>query len=245
MNVVFLLLSVSGLVALTVVNPEAVFPTMIGGATNAIMLCLKLLAIYSVWLSVLKMLEKSGLDYKLTKLITPVTKKLFKGEKDETYKYISINLASNMLGMGGAATPAGIKAMELMDDVSGTITDNMSLLLVISATSIQLIPATVIALRSSGGSASPTDIMLPTLISTFVTTGVGILLCKIISKSKKTNGKRPFKVLSNSEKSNKKSNLASAMAKKPTLKDKLKLLKSSMKPRIAKSSESNGNVNKG
>ncbi|MCI5819230.1 MAG: hypothetical protein MRZ86_01395 [Acidaminococcus sp.] len=202
MNVVFLLLSVSGLVALTVVNPEAVFPTMISGATNAITLCLKLLAIYSVWLSVLKMLEKSGLDYKLTKLITPVTKKLFKGESDETYKYISINLASNMLGMGGAATPAGIKAMELMDDGSKTITDNMSLLLVISATSIQLIPATVIALRSSGGSTNPTDIMLPTLISTFVTTGVGILLCKIISKSKTAHGKHPLKVFSKCEKQN-------------------------------------------
>ncbi|MGN0795790.1 MAG: spore maturation protein [Christensenellales bacterium] len=210
MNVVFLLLSVSGLVALTVINPEAVFPTMINGATNAITLCLKLLAIYSVWLSVLKMLEKSGLDAKLTKLIKPVAKRLFKGESDETYKYISINLASNMLGMGGAATPAGIKAMELMDDNSGTITHNMNLLLVISATSIQLIPATVIALRSSGGSISPTDIMLPTLLSTAVTTAVGIIACKIIARSKrndkygclpseneslpKTLSKKPFKL---------------------------------------------------
>ena len=184
MNVVFLLLSVSGLVALTVINPESVFPTMIGGATNAISLCLKLLAIYSVWLSVLKMLEKSGLDAKLTKLIKPVAKKLFKGESDETYKYISINLASNMLGMGGAATPAGIKAMELMDDGSGTVTHNMNLLLVISATSIQLIPATVIALRSSGGSVSPTDIMAPTLLSTTITTAVGIIACKIIAHTK-------------------------------------------------------------
>lgn len=217
MNVVFLLLSVSGLVALTVVNPEAVFPTMISGATNAITLCLKLLAIYSVWLSVLKMLEKSGLDYKLTKLITPVTKKLFKGESDETYKYISINLASNMLGMGGAATPAGIKAMELMDDGSKTITDNMSLLLVISATSIQLIPATVIALRSSGGSTNPTDIMLPTLISTFVTTGVGILLCKIISKSKTAHGKHPLKVFSKCEKQNE--NKVAAIPKNASLKN--------------------------
>ena len=112
MNIVFLLLAFCGLVAMTVVNPDAVFPTMIKGASEAIALAFKLLAIYSVWLSVLNMLEKTSLDKKLSKMLSPLTKRLFKGESETAQKFISINMASNMLGMGGAATPAGIKAMK-------------------------------------------------------------------------------------------------------------------------------------
>ena len=186
MNIVFLLLAFCGLVAMTVVNPDAVFPTMIKGASDAIALAFKLLAIYSVWLSVLNMLEKTSLDKKLSKMLSPLTKRLFKGESATAQKYISINMASNMLGMGGAATPAGIKAMKEMDDLSGKATHNMKLLLVLSATSLQLIPATVIALRGDGGSANPSDILLPTLIATSVSTLIGVILCKVFAKISKS-----------------------------------------------------------
>ena len=89
-----------------------------------------------------------------------------------------------MLGMGGAATPAGIKAMKEMDDLSGKATDNMKLLLVLSATSLQIIPATVIALRGDGGSTNPSNILLPTLIATSVSTLCGVILCKTFAKIK-------------------------------------------------------------
>lgn len=94
-----------------------------------------------------------------------------------------------MFGMGGAATPAGIKAMRAMSDGSEKATDNMIMLLVINATSIQLIPATVIAMRASAHSQSPSDIILPTLISSGIATLLGALMCKVLSLKKSNSDK--------------------------------------------------------
>ena len=166
-----------------VLNPSEIFPAMIEGVSGAITLVIKLTAIYSIWLSLLKITEKTDLDKKLSKLLHPVVKRLFKGENDEAYKWISINLASNMLGMGGASTPAGIKAMEKMQK-GDKATDNMDLLVVINATSIQLIPATVIALRATAGSQNPSSIILPTFISSTIATVCGVILCKVLAQGK-------------------------------------------------------------
>ena len=149
MNIVFTALTLISLVLMTFTSPSAALPTMIEGVRNAILLTLKLTAIYAVWLSVLKMMEATGLDKKLSRGLRPVIKRLFKGESEESYNYISVNLASNMLGMGGATTPAGINAMASMCKEEGKASDNMLLLLVINATSIQIFPATVIALRAT------------------------------------------------------------------------------------------------
>ena len=181
MNIVFTLLFISSCIYMLVTNPTDIFPSMIEGVSGAINLVIKLIAIYSIWLSVLKMAEQTQLDKKLSRLLKPVVKKLFKGENDDAYKWISINLASNMLGMGGASTPAGIKAMENMQK-GDKATNNMDLLVVINATSIQLIPATIIALRASWNSANPSSIILPTLISSTIATVVGVILCKAFSK---------------------------------------------------------------
>lgn len=174
----------ASLIMLLITSPEKAFGVMIDGASNAITLSVKLLAIYMVWLGVLKMMEASKLDKKLSKLLRPIICKIFKGESEDAYDKICINLSANMLGMGGASTPAGIKAMNLMSDGSEKATDNMIMLLVINATSIQLIPATMIALRAQAGSQSPSDIILPTLISSGVATLVGALMCKVLAFNK-------------------------------------------------------------
>lgn len=181
MNAVFFVIIFASILLLTITAPESVFVTMIDGAQNAIGLGVKLFAIYAVWLSALKMAEKTSLDKKLSKLLRPVVCKIFKNESDVAYDKICVNLSANILGMGGVATPAGIKAMNLMSDGSEKATDNMILLLVINATSIQLIPATMIALRAQAGASSPSDIILPTLISSGVATLVGALMCKALS----------------------------------------------------------------
>lgn len=184
MNVAFLIISAISVVLMIARAPEAAFPTMIDGVTHAIELSIKLCAIYAVWLSVLKMVEATSLDKKLSKLLRPIVRKIFKNESDEAYDYISINLAANMFGMGGVATPAGIKAMSAMSDGSDRASDNMIMLLVINATSIQLIPATVIAMRAGANSQSPSDIILPTLISSGIATLVGAIMCKVLSLKK-------------------------------------------------------------
>ena len=190
MNIAFTALTLISLVMLTYTAPATAFPTMLEGVLSAITLIVKLAAIYAVWLSVLKMMQATGLDKKLSKLLHPLIKRLFKGESEETYNWISVNLAGNMLGMGGVATPAGIKAMKSMATEEQTVANpNMILLLIINATSIQLIPATVIAMRATAGSADASSIFLPTLISTSISTICGVILCKVFALTDKTKNK--------------------------------------------------------
>lgn len=181
MNAVFFVIILASIILLTITSPESAFSTMIDGAQNAVSLGVKLFAIYAVWLSALKMAEATRLDKKLSKLLRPIVCKLFKNESDDAYDKICINLSANILGMGGVATPAGIKAMNLMSDGRERATDNMIMLLVINATSIQLVPATMIALRAQAGSSSPSDIIMPTLISSGVATLLGMVMCKVLS----------------------------------------------------------------
>lgn len=198
MSVAFLLISLASLIALLIQSPESAFPAMIDGVSQAIMLIIKLTAIYAVWLSVLKMMQETKLDKALSKILKPITRKIFKNENEEAYDWICINLSANMLGMGGVATPAGIKAMSAMENGSDKATDNMIMLLVINATSIQLIPATVVAMRATAGSQNASDIIVPTLISSGIATLCGMIICKVLSLKKnndKTTQKAHNKVL--------------------------------------------------
>mgnify|MGYP007000558589 FL=1 len=184
MSIAFLVITFASIVAMIIKSPESAFPTMIDGVGQAITLIIKLTAIYAVWLSVLDMATKTKLDKKLSKLLKPIARKIFKNESEEAYDWICINLSANMLSMGGVATPAGIKAMRAMEDGSARATDNMIMLLVINATSIQLIPATVVAMRASHGSQSASDIIIPTLISSGIATLCGMIICKVLSLKK-------------------------------------------------------------
>lgn len=182
MNIVFIILVSVSLVMLTTISPDNVLPTMITGATNGLKLGFTLLPIYAIWLSVLELIEKTGLDNKLAKLFRPIIKLLFKDIDKKTENYLSVNLTANFLGMGGAGTNAGINAIKSMDKGYTKATDNMIMLFVISCTSIQLIPTTIIALRGVYNSQNPADIILPSLINTAITTLVGVVLAKVCSK---------------------------------------------------------------
>lgn len=176
-NIVFIVLTIGGIVLLLINSaPSLAVSVMLEGTLAAITLSVKLCSIYAVWLSVIKMVERGGLSELLAKVCAPVTKRLFKNEDEETEGLITMNLATNILGLGGIATPLGISAMEKMARGGDNLTDNMQMFMVINCTSIQLFPATVIALRSTAGSASPSDIFIPSLIATIVTTAVGIML---------------------------------------------------------------------
>ena len=175
----------ASILILLVTNPEVVLSEMIGASADALSLCIELCAIYAVWLGIIELVEVSGLGEKLAKLLRPLIKKIFKIDNSEIEKIIALNISANMLGIGNAATPMGIKAMQSLDDKSGKANFAMIMLIVINATSIQLLPTTVIGLRASAGSANPSDIILPTLIVTFCTTLLGIILVHTISKLSK------------------------------------------------------------
>lgn len=184
MNTIYVVMMIGSLLLVTITAPESALSIMLGGAKSAIGLSVSLCAIYTVWLSVLQVIDKTGMGKALSKAFKPLTKKLFKGESDLALEYITLNFSANLLGMGGAATPLGIKAMEYMQDGSDKASDNMILFVVINATSIQLLPATIIGLRASKGSASASDIILPSLIATTFSTLIGVILCKVLCSKK-------------------------------------------------------------
>lgn len=187
MNTIYVVMMIGSLLLVTITAPESALSIMLGGAKSAIGLSVSLCAIYTVWLSVLQVIDKTGIGKTLSKAFKPLTKKLFKGESDLALEYITLNFSANLLGMGGAATPLGIKAMEYMQDGSDKASDNMILFVVINATSIQLLPATIIGLRASKGSASASDIILPSLIATTFSTLIGVILCKVLAGKKVKN----------------------------------------------------------
>lgn len=163
--------------------PELVLTSMINGAKNSIELCLKLLAIYSVWLAIMNIIQQSNLDKKIAKLLLPITKRLFKGENQTALNNISLNFSANLLGIGSIATPFGIKAIENMSEKNQIYaSDNIILFVVINCTSLQILPSTIIGLRASYQSASPADIILPTIIASTISTIVGIALCFLCKK---------------------------------------------------------------
>ena len=179
MNKIWFVMVVGSICFLLWSNPSSVLNSMIDASEEAFSLCIELCAVYAVWLGVLELVEASGLSEKLAKLLHPLIKKLFKIDDKETEKMIALNMSANILGLGNAATPMGINAIKRLDDGRGVATNAMIMLIVLNATSLQLLPSTVIGLRSSAGSASPSDIILPTIIATFCTCLLGICLVKL------------------------------------------------------------------
>lgn len=172
----------SSILVLLITNPSAVLSEMLGASADALELCIELCAVYAVWLGIMELVDASGLSEKLAKFLRPLIKKIFKVDDAETQKIIALNVSANMLGLGNASTPLGIKAMQKLDDGSGKANFAMIMLVVLNATSIQLLPTTVIGLRASAGSENPSDIIIPTLIATFCTTVLGIFLVHFIDK---------------------------------------------------------------
>lgn len=182
MNKIWFLMVVGSLGMLLWLSPENALESMLGASAEALTLAVELCAVYAVWLGILELVEASGLSQKLAKLLRPLIRWMFKTKDDEAEKMIAMNMSANMLGLGNAATPMGIEAMKRLDDGSGTATHSVIMLIVLNATSIQLLPTTIIGLRATAGSTSPADIILPTLISTACTFVLGITLVKLFGK---------------------------------------------------------------
>ncbi len=150
-------------------------------------LILKLFGTMCLWNGLMKIVQETSLMRKLTKFISPLMKFLFPTMKkeDKEYKEITINIVANLLGIGNAATPLGLKAMQTMQEKNpqkDIITDSMAMFIVLNTASIQLIPSTVIAVRASLGSANPSQIIVPVWIATIAADVAGIIASKILMK---------------------------------------------------------------
>lgn len=150
---------------------EAIF----NGAKEAVTLCIGLVSVLVFWLGMMRIAEDSGLLEKLSFVFKPIVKRLFPEVPADhpAMGYILSNMMANMFGLGNAATPLGIKAMEQLKALNGGKSDasrSMITFLAINTSSLTIIPTTVIAIRMNYDSASPTDIVGPTLIATLCST---------------------------------------------------------------------------
>ena len=161
--------------------------SILESAENAVMLCLSLVGIISLWSGVMKIAENSGVTDSLGKLLSPILSLLFKGidKSGKAMKAISMNVISNLFGLANASTPLGIEAMKCLEREEHSkyiSTQNMITLVVINTASIQLVPTTVAALRLSNGSSSPFEIIPAVLISSFVSVTVAVISTRIFNK---------------------------------------------------------------
>ena len=183
MNAVFTLVFLASALLCLALNPDGFLGALLSGGQKAVTLSISLIAVYCVWLAFFNVMKESGLQQKFTRLVYPLSRRIFRSDDHEALELATSNLTANFLGLPGAPTPLGIKAVEKFYSNQNRYAADM--LFVLNATSLQLIPTTVIALRASLGSAAPADILLPTLIATAFSTLLGTLLVRITSRRKK------------------------------------------------------------
>jgi spore maturation protein A len=151
------------------------------GAKEAVAVCIGLISILVFWLGMMRIAKDAGLLEKLAHIMRPVAKALFPTvpPNHPAMGYILSNMSANLFGLGNAATPMGIKAMEELQKLNPdpkTATPAMCTLLALNTSGLTLIPTTIIGIRMKHGSVDPTDIIGPTLIATFCATTFAILL---------------------------------------------------------------------
>ncbi len=175
MSIVFGILVTASLAVLLFVNPEGIVPAFLDGAREALEFSVTMFCVYALWIPISKITEKTGVTKALGKITLPLEKKLFPNENREVYDALTVNLSANMLGVGGAATPMGLKAIKGMSSRKNRI-----MLVVLNATSVQIIPTTIITIRSGLGAVK--DVLVPTLLVSAITTVFAVLLVKIFIK---------------------------------------------------------------
>ena len=173
---------VSAIAALLFTNPDAAIAAMTAGATESVSLAISLVALYAFWLGFFALLDKLKISDFIAKLLKKPMRFLFKNVDEKTEKYITMNVSANLLGLGNAATPMGINAMNGLSRDKTFATSDMIMMIVISATSLQLLPSTVIGMRASHGSVSPASFLPASIVATVLSTAIGILLVKLCSK---------------------------------------------------------------
>ena len=192
----------------------------LNGAKEAVELCLSVAGVVAFWNGLMTIAKESGLGSLAARRVRPFLVWLMPGLKgqDEALDAISVNMAANVLGLGWAATPAGLKAMEKLEKIEeerrrdqaqmlpteqrnlrrtwhgkampeGVANNEMCTFLILNISSLQLIPVNVIAYRSQYGSVDPAAVVGPGIVATAVSTGVAVVFCKMMNR-RKASGKK-------------------------------------------------------
>ncbi len=165
---------------------DAVSSAALEGAGAAVTLCIGICGITCLWTGVMEVMRRSGISNALKNLFLPFLSRLFPGSKNNKsiMEAVAANVSANLLGLGNAATPLGIKAATEMAAASrgSTATDDMCTLVVINTASIQLIPATVAAVRAAAGASNPFDILPAVWVTSLASVTVGVIVAKLLKR---------------------------------------------------------------
>lgn len=177
------MITVALLFALWTRAGAAVSAAAMAAAAEAVTLGLKLLGPIMLWSAIMELMKRSGLTEKLSTLLSPLLRCLFPSavKEKELLGDLSCNMSANLLGLGNAATPAGIRAARRLAQ-GETASDELCRLVVINTASLQLLPTTVAAVRSSLGAEAAFDILPAVWISSAVSVVVGLLAARLFSQ---------------------------------------------------------------
>jgi len=164
---------------------EEVSNSIIDSSKDAVSLMITMLGIISMWMGLMKVAEKSGLIDYLSRKMMPLLVFLFPDlrRNNKALNYISTNMIANVLGLGWAATPAGLLAMEEMQKVNknkDTASRSMCTFLIINLSSLQLVTINIIAFRAEYNSINPAEIIFPGILATIISTAVGVIFAKVM-----------------------------------------------------------------
>ena len=169
-------------------NISEVTTAALDSSKEAVTLCLTMLGVMSFWMGLMEIATKAGILQALSKMLRPAIHFMFPNlpANHKANEHITTNVIANILGLGWAATPAGLQAMEALGELQEerglgreVASDEMCTFLIINISSLQLIPINIIAYRSQYGSVNPTRILGAGLLATTISTAVGVVYCKI------------------------------------------------------------------
>ena len=183
----------SGLVIISIIcsiflgNTETLSKALIDSGSSSIELILTMAGIMCLWSGIMKIAVESGFTTLISKLFSPLLRPLFpKLDKDSpAFQSITMNISANLLGLGNAATPFGLKAMEhlhTLNDKSDTASNEMVIFVVMNTASLQLLPTTLATLRQSYGSTAPFEIIVPVWLSSICSLAVALICAYTLNK---------------------------------------------------------------
>lgn len=183
-------------------NLEAVTNTVLSSAKEAVQMGIGLAGVMAFWMGMMEIAQECGMIQAMSRKMNLVIRFLFPEipQGHRAQEYIATNMIANMLGLGGAATPAGLEAMKALEELEadrrqrrlpekavpkGAASNEMCTFLILNISSLQLIPVNMIALRSQYGSSHPAEIVGPALLATACSTLAAVIYCKIKDKKRK------------------------------------------------------------
>ena len=187
-NIIWMVLIILGIIySLFTNNLEGLNSEIMNSTKISLDLLFKIFPVLALWMGLTKIAETSGLLKRLSNRLSPILNKIFKDipKNHESLGLIASNIVSNVFGLGSAATPFGLKAMESLQKLNkkkDTVTKSMITFLTLNTSGLTIVPTTIISLRLMYGSLNPTNIVLACILSTIISTISGLFMDKILQR---------------------------------------------------------------